>query len=249
MSSYTITLKRCCEVFGRNEVLSWFQQYNILETLSEEQASELMLNNFWSPEKLADMILDHYYLREIAYETPKMFSHYAKVKMKEIMPKYLILLWTSSIKFNPLENETFSYKENYSGNKTDERKTTSNQKSTTEGLTESTSSSNASGLTINNDTPQGQINKENILNGTYASSTSANENENRIEDSTEASSSNAISNNDSTNGSSEDVYEKIKSGYDLKMTNADKLLNFRKSIENYNLQIIEDLNSLFFALF
>lgn len=255
MSSYTITLKRCSEVYGKDEILSWFTDYNIMETLTMKQADELMRpidlfgNYAWSPEKLAELIFDHYYLREIAYETPEMFRHYVNVKMKEIMPKYLLLLWSASVKYDPMKNETFNFVENYSGNKTDSRNSSSNQKSVTDGTSESNSSSNSSGLTINNDTPQGQISKENILNGSYASSTSANESENQIQDTTESSSSASVSNNDSTNGTSEDSYEKTRSGYDLKMTNADKILNYRKSIENYNLQIIEELNPLFFALY
>ena len=91
--------------------------------------------------------------------------------------------------------------------------------------------------------------KENILQGKYASSVSANENENQIQDTTNSSSSNELNNKENSKLESNEEYERLKNGYDLKMTNADKILNFRKTIENFNASIIEELNPLFFALF
>lgn len=97
--------------------------------------------------------------------------------------------------------------------------------------------------------PNGQINKQTILSGSYASSTSANENESEISDSTTSSSSNTLTNNESVAGLQNEKFTKKKSGFDLKMTNAEKIMEFRKTIENYNLQIIEECNPLFFALY
>lgn len=161
MSDYTITLKRCSEVYGKDEIISWFTNYDMAETLTYEQINELMkpidiLGNYaWSPEKLATKIFEHYLMREIAFETPEMFRHYAKVKMQEIMPKYLILLWSASIKYNPLsDNETFNITETYEGNKDETRNITNNGTSTTSGNSTSSSESSSSGLQINNDTPQ-----------------------------------------------------------------------------------------------
>ena len=268
MSDYTITLKRCSEIYGRNEIISWFYNYNIYETLTIKQAEELMRpidlfgNYAWSPEKLAEMIFEHYLMREIAFETPELFRHYAKVKMQEIMPKYLLLLWSASVKYNPLEdNETFNITETFKGNKNDERNNnfsgeTSNEgESRTTGASTSSSTSSSSGLQINNDTPQGNINKQNILNGSYASSTSANESEGTIYDSTSSVSSNTLSNNETktnnetSKGNQDETYTKTKSGFDLKLSNMEKIMEYRKTIENYNLQIIEECNSLFFALY
>ena len=92
MSDYTITLKRCSEVYSKPEVLSWFTNYDLHNYLSQQQINELTgLGIFgtdgWTKEYLAEMIFEHYYLREIAYETPEMFRHYSKVKMQEIMRK------------------------------------------------------------------------------------------------------------------------------------------------------------------
>lgn len=34
------------------------------------------------------MIEDHYFMREIGFETPMLFKHYLNARMREIMPKY-----------------------------------------------------------------------------------------------------------------------------------------------------------------
>lgn len=85
MSDYTITLKRCSEVYGKDEVLSWFLEYNLSDYLTEEQISLIKSRQVFNPNFLATMIFNHYYFREIAYETPEMFRHFATTKMREVM--------------------------------------------------------------------------------------------------------------------------------------------------------------------
>lgn len=92
MSDYTITLKRCSEVYGKDEVISWFTNYDELNFISVEQYEQLVKKDdfgivSFNKNFLANLIFEHYFLREIAYETPEMFRHYAKVKMNEIMRK------------------------------------------------------------------------------------------------------------------------------------------------------------------
>lgn len=87
MSDYTVSLKRVCDVYGKNEVLSWFKSYSLEDYLSEDEIATIENFRVFSKETLAEMILNHYYFSEIAYETPEMFSHFAKNKLKEIMRK------------------------------------------------------------------------------------------------------------------------------------------------------------------
>lgn len=87
MSNYTITLKRISEVYTKEDVLSWFQDYELSDYLTSEEIALINQTNLFSKEKLANMIFNHYYLREIAFETPLMFKHYTKVKLDEIMRK------------------------------------------------------------------------------------------------------------------------------------------------------------------
>lgn len=72
---------------GRDEVESWFKSYNLEDYLTAEQITVLSKENIWSKDKLAKMIVDHYYMREIGFETPALFRHYAKVTMQEIMER------------------------------------------------------------------------------------------------------------------------------------------------------------------
>lgn len=85
MSDYTITLKRICDVYGENEVISWFKDYSLIDYLTVDEAKTIVDANVFNYSLLAEMILNHYYFREIAFETPEMFKHFAKIKMKEIM--------------------------------------------------------------------------------------------------------------------------------------------------------------------
>jgi len=112
------------------------------------------------------------------------------------------------------------------------------------------------------------ISKQQILQGNYASSTSANESESSINDVTNSSSSNTLSNterktqnekisqniaenrNSEANSNENEKYTKIHSGYDHKNLTASKLISeYRKNIINIYESIIEDLNPLFFALY
>lgn len=92
MSDYTISLKRCLEVYGTNEIISWFMDYDERNYLSLNELERILNKNIYgnsvfNKKLLAVMIIEHYYFREIAYETPEMFRHYVKVKLQEIMRK------------------------------------------------------------------------------------------------------------------------------------------------------------------
>lgn len=266
MSDYTMTLKRCSDIYGKNEVRDWFKQYELSDFLTQDQINDISSFNtfgiyFFDKTRLANLIYDHYLYREIAYETPAMFKHYTKVKLNEIMGKYLPLIWSASIRYNPLEDKTFNFTETFekekenTENKSSLNNINSEGSSNTSGSSSSTSASGSSSLNVNSDTPQGQISKIEILGGKYASQTSANESSNNISDTTNSSSSNSLENSETRNSNEnkefdeKENYVKKKSGYDLKLTTMEKIEMYRKTIQNYNLQIIEDLNSLFFALY
>ena len=168
MSKYTIDLRTIIEYQGREEVENYFKDYCINNYLQPYQVETILNANIWSKDRLAEKIVDHYYMREIGYETIGLFKHYAKVYMREIMERYLPLIYSSSIDYDPLVN--VDYTETFTRNIT--------------GSGESTSTNTASGLSVNSDTPQGQISKSSILNGKYASNTGASETESEINDNT-----------------------------------------------------------------
>jgi hypothetical protein len=129
--------------------------YELTDYLTQEEIDVITARGTWSKEKLAEKIIDHYYMHESGQETPALFKHYAKVAMQEIMESKLPLIYSASIEYDPLVNVDVT--ETYEGN--------NNTKTENSG----------DGSTRNSDTPQGNVSKADILSGDYVSSTSGNE--------------------------------------------------------------------------
>lgn len=228
MARYTVQLRKVIESCGEDEVLKWFQDYDLSNYLTHEEIKVITDAGTWSPARLAHKILDHYYMHEIGSETVGLFKHRAKVAMQEIMEEKLPLVYSASLKYNPLTN--VNYTETYTG-----QNTTSNTSSS-----DTTATSNSSGLTVNSDTPQGQISKEAILGGSYASSTSANE----IEDE-----ANTVSSGESS-GSGTQVYTKhFEGNQGISATYQKMVEQYRDNIRAIDREIIEDLRDLFMIIY
>lgn len=78
MSKYTFMLKDLFlsnkfspPLYTRKEVESWFCDYDLADFLTPEQINVINKYKVWSKEKLAKKIVDHFYFRESAYETPR----------------------------------------------------------------------------------------------------------------------------------------------------------------------------------
>ena len=67
MATYTIELRKVCDLYGRDEVENWFKSYNLEDYLTAEQITVLSKENIWTKDKLAKMIVDHYFMREIRF--------------------------------------------------------------------------------------------------------------------------------------------------------------------------------------
>ena len=223
MSKYTMELRELfttCKyntpLFTKEQVKGFFSDYELTNYLTADQIEVIEEAGIWSKDKLAEKIVNHYFMREIGQETIGLFKHYAKVTMDELMEEYLPLIYSSSIEYDPLINvnytETFSRTANI----------------------DSSGSSSSSGLGVMSDTPQGQISKSAILQGSYASSTNANENE--------VSSS---SGSDTT-----EDYTKTMIGNSGVSATAQKMIEqYRNNIRAIDREIIEKLEPLFMGLY
>lgn len=140
-------------IYTKDELKAWFMDYELSDYLTQDEIQVIYDRGTWSKERLADKIIDEYYFKDFGLETPAMFKHYAKIKMRNIMESKLPLIYSSSIKYDPLVN--VDYTEEFSRNQI--------------------GNASSSGLNVNSDTPQGQISKSEILSGAYASSTGASE--------------------------------------------------------------------------
>ena len=151
MSKYTIELRNIIMIYGEETVKGWFMDYDLGDYLTKDQIETIETAGLWTKEKLADKIINHFYMREIGLETPALFKAKLKVMLDEIMEEYLPVIYSTAIKYDPLVN--VDYTETYVGRDTN----------------------TGDSLSVQSDTPQGEISKTEILAGKYASSTGASE--------------------------------------------------------------------------
>ena len=236
MAKYTIELRKICDIYGRNEVENWFKSYNLNDFLTQEQINQIEKYNVWNKDKLATLIVDHYYMREIGFETPSLFCHYAKVTMNEIMESKLLKIYTKFLEYDPLSS--VDYVEEYT------RQIDTEQNSTNTGSSNSLSNNIAEGLSISNDTPQTKITKQDLNSGAYASNINQSETSSEIQDST-----NTSSNNEGTSKTLEKYTHSMKGDNGVIVTNQYLVREFRELAININLEIIEELNKLFMGLY
>ena len=167
---------------------------------------------------------NYYYLREIGFETPGMFHHFAKVKMQEIMEEELPAIYSNSFEYDPLESVLFDITETRQIDGT--------------GRSESQSSSNGSGLSIASDTPQTNIQKSDILAGKYASQTNGSETETSVNGTTDTSSATTetFTHHEQGNKGVLDSYQKM-------------VIQYRQAIYAADSRIIDKCNDLFMGIY
>ena len=244
MSKYTMELRHTIPLFGRETVEGWFKDYSLTDFLTPEEIQIIEDRGTWSKDRLASKIVDHYFMREIGFETPALFRHYVRITMKEIMEEFAPLIYSASIKYDPMVN--VDYTETYHHD--DNGHVTSNENIGTTGNSNSTSRNNGSGLTVNSDTPQGQISKSAILGGSYASSTAATESDNTITDTSNTSGSTTGSQT-STTTDTRDYEKRIKGNSGVSATAQKMIEQYRDNIRAIDSEIIERLNTLFMGIY
>lgn len=138
-------------------------------------------------ELLNKKIIDHFYFREIGFETTELFKFYLNRTMREIMPYYNQLYKSELLEFNPFYNvdKYIDYNRLSNGNKqnvannqtTNDLKTesTNNIESNDNVFSTGTNDSHSANNTdtknknVHSDTPQGLLNIGTIENEIYAS--------------------------------------------------------------------------------
>lgn len=213
---------------------------------------------------ICSKILKHYYLREICCETVGIWQLWMNTKLEEIMPYYNQLYESARIKFNPMHDVDLTRKHdgNSKQNKTqssDDTRTVSgnrNSDSTSSGSRNTDTSENEVNRNLFSDTPQGAITgieNENYLtdarkitntkngNGTEESRASENNNSNYGE------TENKTGNVDGTVNSTEAYVESI-SGKQGSGSFSSMLTEYRTTLLNIDMQVIDEFEELFFGL-
>lgn len=235
MSKYTMELRELFTpikynppLYTKEEVEGFFKDYALSDFLTSEQIETIENAGIWNKDKLAKMIVNHYYMREIGQETIGLFIHYAKVTMEELMEEYLPLIYSSAIEYDPLVN--VDYSETFTR--------TANVDNTGQSISDSTNSGDSIG--ISSDTPQGRITKQNILSGDYATATTGTETNGSINNTT---------NTTSGSESEEEYTKRIKGNSGVSATAQKMIEQYRNNIRAINREIIEKLEPLFMGLY
>ena len=256
MANYTMELRKVCEYYTRAEVENWFKDYELTNYLTTTQIEQINKFHVWSKDRLATKIVDHYFMREIGFETPALFKHYAKVTMQEIMERYLPKIYSNFLEYDPLSNVDFTetYTREISNENSNEGSATTSGSQSNEGSSSSSSSQESNGFNILNDTPQTKITKQNLDSGIYASQTNQSETTTEIEDetTTENSTTTSSSTTSENSGSSSTIetftrHEEGDNG--VIITNQRLVKEFREIIVAIDEEIIYELGKLFMAIY
>lgn len=192
------------------------------------------LSNNVSREKFETMILNHFLMRRIGFETVTAFRIQLDVKLNEIMPLYNKM-------FDVLENwNIFNDGETYTRSGTDSRTTQNKNKTSNTLSNESTTNTTDISDRRNSELPQNQL--EDLRNGSYVTNYNYDTNTNSGNDSSVSNGTSEATND----GTDNNVYNET-----IKRTQADKMAIFREMQENvksiYSM-IFKDLDCLFYQL-
>ena len=217
MSKYTFELREVISTFGEDEVKSWFMDYELSDFLTPEQVNVINAHGVFSKKALADRIVDHYFTREIGTDAIGQFRMFIKDSMHEIMESYAPVVYSASLRFDPLLDT--EYTETYTGSN--------------ESASDTTSDATAKGVNINSDTPQGRINKNDILEGKYASSTSASDSDS----------------NSKTVSSGRGTQDYTRNMKGANRSKAELIRDYRAIIRAINTEIVYKLEPLFMGIY
>lgn len=268
MSKYSMKIKDVISYYTRDVVESWFKSYNIEDYLTPEQIQVVNQAGLWNKDRLAKKIVDHYFMREIGFETPALFQHYAKVTMEEIMEEKLPLIYSASIQYDPLVNvdytETFERTIDSENSNSGTLNSTQNSQTSgtgsNSGSSSSTSNSLSENLNIENKTPQTKITKQNLDSGIYASNVNQGSASTGVMDSTTTQNSQTTSStgNDQlaqtqsssgSNNTDENYLKRVKGNSGVSATAQKMVEQFRNNIRAIDREIIDELHILYMGLY
>lgn len=220
-------------------------------------------------EVLNQKIIDHFYFREIGFETVALFNNRLAARMNEVMPYFNKLYETQLLSIDPLI--TKKYTETFTRNATDKRETggiehrkdenggeskVSGSRSNNEIATEQTI---ASTKAVGSDTPQGLLRAASLDDDVWASSATRGENSEKT-NSTHTASESTTTDTESSGKASSDIertgtddltkweeFTRSIEGFDG-TSQAELILKFRETLINVDQLIFNALEDLFMQL-
>lgn len=249
MSKYTMQLREICEIeAGFEESKGWNDVNEIVENSRRKIFGDYPIFDEQYRPVLERKILKHYYMREIGFETVGLFKMKLNNKMNEIMPYFNKLYQSELFEYNPLEDTNIKTERDRNGTRvenegrknvrSEENSSTSNNKSVND----------IDRWELNNETPQGAL--TDVKSGRYLTG-AINTTTNDVE-TNEGNASNIgnTETNDDRNKNVSDIEDYIETIKGKRGTKSYPQLieEYRKTILNIDMQIIDELKTLFFLL-
>lgn len=201
-------------------------------------------------EQLNNKIIQHYYFREIGFETEALFKNRLNQKMNEIMPYYNQMYESSKLNIDPLSTidleEVFSRKS----------KTTGEGTSSTSGTGNNTNNFNSTDTTDYgkiskfSDIAQAQTTPNEILNDKYLTSATVDDGQDKNTNTgTNTSQTESTTSGTSTDERNLDEDTTLTRKGNNGTASESELLNmYRETFLNIDMMIIDDLDELFLGI-
>lgn len=217
---------------------------------------------------LCQKILKHYYTQEIGAETVGLWKLWMNTRLEEIMPYYNKMYESAALEFDPLGDTKYDVtrnvnsEENKNENKNENENIgtsgSSNSSSTRDNTESSEYSTDDTKRDLYSDTPQGAItnleNEKYLTNarkviGNSGGTGSSNGTEKQTFNSTDKGTSDRSRNENVTGNvnSTEDYIEKVV-GKRNGQSFSSMLIEYRESLVNVDLMVIDEFKDLFFGL-
>ena len=200
-------------------------------------------------EELNQKIVNHYYFREIGFETVRLFRFYLKQTMNEIMPYYNQLYESALIEIDPLN--TIDFTETLTRTKIGNDTKNFNEDTTvnSNGDSNSNSTKNTNFKDVESDTPQGMLSIGNIEGELYASYARISKNEDTTNSTAhqETTDTQKRKNDEKINREDNENYTRTEKGN--RESQSELLMKYRQTFLNIDMQVINELNDLFMGLY
>lgn len=249
MSKYTMQLREVCEIeAGFEESKGWNDVDEIVENSRRKIFGNYPIFDEQYRPVLERKILKHFYMREIGFETVGLFKMKLNNKMNEIMPYYNKLYQSELFEYDPLEDTNIKTERDRNGTRVENegRKNVRSEENSSTNNNKNVNDINK--WELNNETPQGAL--TDVTSGRYLTD-AINTQTNDVETS-EGSASNIgnTETNDDRNKNVSDIEDYIETIKGKRGTKSYPQLieEYRKSILNIDMQIIDELKTLFFLL-
>lgn len=255
MSEYTTEVRFICETLAGYNMSQGYGKVEDIIDRSWEKVFDFDFPIFDEEYRsvLCKKILRHYYTREIGFETVGLWKLKLSTKMQEIMPYYNKLYNSELIEFNPLYDADYTKSGSDEGSGEDERIDNRTKSGTNVGRrdTDTTIDRNETSNSWNvfSDTPQGAL--TNVENNTYLTDARKitggvnNDDTINVDEATSITTSETDRNTANGNFSNTREYVEHVVGKFPGRSYPKMIMEFRESLLNIDMQVIDDLNKLF----